>query len=200
MYRVNDFIQKVVKKAGESSKTDEAKFWQKVGEDQQLLVRLSLDLLFKDIDESIIDRVDIDKVVAKPVTDLHFSNTDKVFDFIINTVKEAIKEKSSSTPVPPPTPNKKIKVTFKGGEDALVDGQASKEIELTGTTPTGPVGLKGITWPTVTIKTEKASTKQRDGLKWAATGGVTGTKEQTDFNGLSSASDVVLTVVTKAKS
>ena len=77
MYRVNDFIQKVVKKAGESSKTDEAKFWQKVGEDQQLLVRLSLDLLFKDIDESIIDRVDIDKVVAKPVTDLHFSNTDK---------------------------------------------------------------------------------------------------------------------------
>lgn len=199
MYRVNDFIQKVVKKAGESSKTDEAKFWQKVGEDQQLLVRLSLDLLFKDIDESIIDRVDIDKVVAKPVTDLHFSNTDKVFDFIITTVKEAIKEKSSSTPVPPPA-NKKIKVTFKGGEDALVDGQASKEIELTGNTPTGPVGLKGITWPTVTIKTEKATTKQRDGLKWAATGGVTGTKEQTDFNSLSSASDVVLTVVTKAKS
>lgn len=199
MYRVNDFIQKVVKKAGESSKTDEAKFWQKVGEDQQLLVRLSLDLLFKDIDESIIDRVDIDKVVAKPVTDLHFSNTDKVFDFIITTVKEAIKEKSSSTPVPPPA-NKKIKVTFKGGEDALVDGQASKEIELTGTTPTGPVGLKGIAWPTVTIKTEKTATKQRDGLKWAATGGVTGTKEQTEFNSLTSASDVVLTVVTKAKS
>ena len=199
MYRVNDFIQKVIKKAGESSKTDEAKFWQKVGEDQQLLVRLSLDLLFKDIDESIIDRVDIDKVVAKPVTDLHFSNTDKVFDFIITTVKEAIKEKTDPTPVPPPA-NKKIKVTFKGGEDALVDGQASKEIELTGNTPAGPVGLKGITWPTVTIKTEKATTKQRDGLKWAATGGVTGTKEQTDFNGLSSASDVVLTVVTKAKS
>lgn len=198
MYRVNDFIQKVVKKAGESSKTDEAKFWQKVGEDQQLLVRLSLDLLFKDIDESIIDRVDIDKVVAKPVTDLHFSNTDKVFDFIITTVKEAIKEKTDPTPVPPPA-NKKIKVTFKGGEDALVDGQASKEIELTGTSPSGPVGLKGITWPTVTIKTEKATTKQRDGLKWAATGGVTGTKEQTEFNSLTSATDVVLTVVTKAK-
>jgi len=51
-----------------------------------------------------------------------------------------------------------------------------------------------------TIKTEKAATKQRDGLKWTATGGITGVKEQAEINNSSSATDVVLTVVTKAKS
>ena len=81
----------------------------------------------------------------------------------------------------------------------MVDGKASKVQQLTGANATDPVSLAGITWPAVTIKTEKAATKQRDGLKWTATGGVTGVKEQSDFATLTSATDITLTVVTKAK-
>ena len=197
MYNINKFIEAVVKKANESSKPEVAKFWQNVGENQQVLIHLRLELNKAGFDETIITKVPVDSMVAKDVSSVSKTEPELIAAFVIKSMKEVIKAKVSGAPSTPA--NKKIKVTFKGGEDALVDGQASKEIELTGTTPTGPVGLKGLAWPTVTIKTEKAATKQRDGLKWIATGGVTGTKEQSEFNSLTSASDVVLTVVTKSK-
>ena len=190
MYNINKFIEAVVKKANESSKPDVAKFWQNVGENQQVLIHLRLELNKAGFDETIITKVPVDSMVAKDVSGVSKTEPELIAAFVIKSMKEVIKAKVSGAPSTPA--NKKIKVTFKGGE-------ASKEVTLTGTTPTGPVGLKGLAWPTVTIKTEKAATKQRDGLKWIATGGVTGTKEQSEFNSLTSASDVVLTVATKSK-
>lgn len=93
MYRVNDFIQKIVKKAGEENKTDVSKFWKNVGEDQQLLVRVSLELIVAGIDESIINVVDIDKFIEKDITTLRFSNPEQIFDFVSKSFGEEIKEK-----------------------------------------------------------------------------------------------------------
>lgn len=93
MYRVNDFIQKIVKKAGEENKTDVSKFWKNVGEDQQLLVRVSLELIVAGIDESIINVVDIDKFIEKDIATLRFSNPEQIFDFVSKSFGEEIKEK-----------------------------------------------------------------------------------------------------------
>lgn len=93
MYRVNDFIQKIVKKAGEENKTDVSKFWKNVGEDQQLLVRVSLELIVAGIDESIINVVDIDKFIEKDIATLKFSNPEQIFDFVSKSFGEEIKEK-----------------------------------------------------------------------------------------------------------
>lgn len=93
MYRVNDFIQKIVKKAGEENKTDVSKFWKNVGEDQQLLVRVSLELIVAGIDESIINVVDIDKFIEKDIASLRFSNPEQIFDFVSKSFGEEIKEK-----------------------------------------------------------------------------------------------------------
>ena len=93
MYRVNDFIQKIVKKAGEENKTDVSKFWKNVGEDQQLLVRVSLELIVAGIDESIINVVDIDKFIEKDITTLRFSNPEQIFDFVSKSFGDEIKEK-----------------------------------------------------------------------------------------------------------
>lgn len=202
MYNINKFIESVVKKANETSKTEAAKFWQGVGENQQVLIHLRLELNKAGFDETVITQVPVDAIVAKDVSNVSKTEPELIAAFVIESIKEVIKAKvSGTTPVPPPPPagNKKIKVTFKGGEDALIDGQASKEVTLTGNSPTAPVGLKGLAWPTVTIKTEKAATKQRDGLKWTATGGITGVKEQAEINNSASATDIELTVVTKAK-
>lgn len=93
MYRVNDFIQKIVKKAGEENKTDVSKFWKNVGEDQQLLVRVSLELIVAGIDESIINVVDIDKFIEKDIATLRFSNPEQIFDFVSKSFGDEIKEK-----------------------------------------------------------------------------------------------------------
>lgn len=93
MYRVNDFIQKIVKKAGEENKTDVSKFWKNVGEDQQLLVRVSLELIVAGIDESIINVVDIDKFIEKDIATLKFSNPEQIFDFVSKSFGDEIKEK-----------------------------------------------------------------------------------------------------------
>lgn len=93
MYRVNDFIQKIVKKAGEENKTDVSKFWKNVGEDQQLLVRVSLELIVAGIDESIINVVDIDKFIEKDISTLRFSNPEQIFDFVSKSFGDEIKEK-----------------------------------------------------------------------------------------------------------
>ena len=253
MYNIDDFINKVVKKANETSKLDVGKFWRAVGNNQQVLLALRLELNKIGVDETVVTRCDVDKLIAEDITGVKLSDVTKVIEFVnksftkviketlgglvppsppslstIYTKKVTVKSKnyfikpadetkfnagqevdawdgtSSTTTkikkeITPPPANKKIKVTFKGGEDALVDGQASKEVTVTGTSPAGPVGLKGLAWPTVTIKTEKAATKERDGLKWTATGGITGVKEQAEINSSTSASDIVLTVVTKAK-
>lgn len=199
MYNIDKFINEVVKKANETSKLDVGKFWRAVGDNQQVLLALRLELNKIGVDETVVTRANVDKLIAEDITGVKLSDVTKVIEFVNKSFTKVLK---GVTTVAPPTPpeNKKIKVTFKGGEDALIDGQASKEVIVTGNSPTAPVGLKGLAWPTVTIKTEKAATKQRDGLKWTATGGVTGVKEQAEINNSSSATDVVLTVVTKAKS
>ena len=198
MYNIDKFINEVVKKANEISKLDVGKFWRAVGDNQQVLLALRLELNKIGVDETVVTRANVDKLIAEDITGVKLSDVTKVIEFVNKSFTKVLK---GVTTVAPPTPpaNKKIKVTFKGGEDALIDGQASKEVTVTGNSPTAPVGLKGLAWPTVTIKTEKAATKQRDGLKWTATGGVTGVKEQAEINNSSSATDVVLTVVTKAK-
>lgn len=195
MYNIDKFINEVVKKANETSKLDVGKFWRAVGDNQQVLLALRLELNKIGVDETVITRANVDKLIAEDITGVKLSDVTKVIEFVNKSFTKVLK---GVTTVAPPA-NKKIKVTFKGGEDALVDGQASKEVTVTGNSPTAPVGLKGLAWPTVTIKTEKAATKQRDGLKWTVTGGVTGVKEQAEINNSSSATDVVLTVVTKAK-
>ena len=199
MYNIDKFINEVVKKANETSKLDVGKFWRAVGDNQQVLLALRLELNKIGVDETVVTRANVDKLIAEDIAGVKLSDVTKVIEFVNKSFTKVLK---SVTTVAPPTPpaNKKIKVTFKGGEDALIDGQASKEVTVTGNSPTAPVGLKGLAWPTVTIKTEKAATKQRDGLKWTATGGITGVKEQAEINNSSSATDVVLTVVTKAKS
>lgn len=199
MYNIDKFINEVVKKANETSKLDVGKFWRAVGDNQQVLLALRLELNKIGVDETVVTRANVDKLIAEDITGVKLSDVTKVIEFVNKSFTKVLK---SVTTVAPPTPpaNKKIKVTFKGGEDALIDGQASKEVTVTGNSPTAPVGLKGLAWPTVTIKTEKAATKQRDGLKWTATGGITGVKEQAEINNSNSASDIVLTVVTKAKS
>lgn len=199
MYNIDKFINEVVKKANETSKLDVGKFWRAVGDNQQVLLALRLELNKIGVDETVVTRANVDKLIAEDITGVKLSDVTKVIEFVNKSFTKVLK---AVTTVAPPTPpaNKKIKVTFKGGEDALIDGQASKEVTVTGNSPTAPVGLKGLAWPTVTIKTEKAATKQRDGLKWTATGGITGVKEQAEINNSSSATDVVLTVVTKAKS
>lgn len=199
MYNIDKFINEVVKKANETSKLDVGKFWRAVGDNQQVLLALRLELNKIGVDETVVTRANVDKLIAEDITGVKLSDVTKVIEFVNKSFTKVLK---GVTTVAPPTPpaNKKIKVTFKGGEDALIDGQASKEVTVTGNSPTAPVGLKGLAWPTVTIKTEKAATKQRDGLKWTATGGITGVKEQAEINNSNSASDVVLTVVTKAKS
>lgn len=199
MYNIDKFINEVVKKANETSKLDVGKFWRAVGDNQQVLLALRLELNKIGVDETVVTRANVDKLIAEDITGVKLSDVTKVIEFVNKSFTKVLK---GVTTVAPPTPpaNKKIKVTFKGGEDALVDGQASKEVTVTGNSPTAPVGLKGLAWPTVTIKTEKAATKQRDGLKWTTTGGITGVKEQAEINNSTSASDVVLTVVTKAKS
>lgn len=199
MYNIDKFINEVVKKANETSKLDVGKFWRAVGNNQQVLLALRLELNKIGVDETVVTRANVDKLIAEDITGVKLSDVTKVIEFVNKSFAKVLK---GVTTVAPPTPpaNKKIKVTFKGGEDALIDGQASKEVTVTGNSPTAPVGLKGLAWPTVTIKTEKAATKQRDGLKWTATGGITGVKEQAEINNSSSATDVVLTVVTKAKS
>ena len=199
MYNIDKFINEVVKKANETSKLDVGKFWRAVGDNQQVLLALRLELNKIGVDETVVTRANVDKLIAEDITGVKLSDVTKVIEFVNKSFTKVLK---GVTTVAPPTPpaNKKIKVTFKGGEDALIDGQASKEVTVTGNSPTAPVGLKGLAWPTVTIKTEKAATKQRDGLKWTATGGVTGVKEQAEINNSNSASDIVLTVVTKAKS
>lgn len=100
MYRVNDFIQKIVKKAGEENKTDVSKFWKNVGEDQQLLVRVSLELIVAGIDESIINVVDIDKFIEKDIATLKFSNPEQIFDFVSKSFGEEIKEKLNAGGTP----------------------------------------------------------------------------------------------------
>lgn len=100
MYRVNDFIQKIVKKAGEENKTDVSKFWKNVGEDQQLLVRVSLELIVAGIDESIINVVDIDKFIEKDIATLRFSNPEQIFDFVSKSFGEEIKEKLNAGGTP----------------------------------------------------------------------------------------------------
>jgi hypothetical protein len=199
MYNIDKFINEVVKKANETSKLDVGKFWRAVGDNQQVLLALRLELNKIGVDETVVTRANVDKLIAEDITGVKLSDVTKVIEFVNKSFNKVLK---GVTTVAPPTPpaNKKIKVTFKGGEDALIDGQASKEVTVTGNSPTAPVGLKGLAWPTVTIKTEKAAAKQRDGLKWTATGGITGVKEQAEINNSSSATDVVLTVVTKAKS
>lgn len=199
MYNIDKFINEVVKKANETSKLDVGKFWRAVGDNQQVLLALRLELNKIGVDETVVTRANVDKLIAEDITGVKLSDVTKVIEFVNKSFTKVLK---GVTTVAPPTPpaNKTIKVTFKGGEDALIDGQASKEVTVTGNSPTAPVGLKGLAWPTVTIKTEKAATKQRDGLKWTATGGVTGVKEQAEINNSTSATDVVLTVVTKAKS
>ena len=199
MYNIDKFINEVVKKANETSKLDVGKFWRAVGDNQQVLLALRLELNKIGVDETVVTRANVDKLIAEDITGVKLSDVTKVIEFVNKSFTKVLK---GVTTVAPPTPpaNKKIKVTFKGGEDALIDGQASKEVTVTGNSPTAPVGLKGLAWPTVTIKTEKAATKQRDGLKWTATGGITGVKEQAEINNSNSASDIVLTVVTKAKS
>lgn len=199
MYNIDKFINEVVKKANETSKLDVGKFWRAVGDNQQVLLALRLELNKIGVDETVVTRANVDKLIAEDITGVKLSDVTKVIEFVNKSFTKVLK--GVVTPAPPTPPaNKKIKVTFKGGEDALIDGQASKEVTVTGNSPTAPVGLKGLAWPTVTIKTEKAATKQRDGLKWTATGGITGVKEQAEINNSSSATDVVLTVVTKAKS
>lgn len=199
MYNIDKFINEVVKKANETSKLDVGKFWRAVGDNQQVLLALRLELNKIGVDETVVTRANVDKLIAEDITGVKLSDVTKVIEFVNKSFTKVLK---GVTTVAPPTPpaNKKIKVTFKGGEDALIDGQASKEVTVTGNSPTAPVGLKGLAWPTVTIKTEKAATKQRDGLKWTATGGVTGVKEQAEINNSNSATDITLTVVTKAKS
>lgn len=199
MYNIDKFINEVVKKANETSKLDVGKFWRAVGDNQQVLLALRLELNKIGVDETVVTRANVDKLIAEDITGVKLSDVTKVIEFVNKSFTKVLK---GVTTVAPPTPPaaKKIKVTFKGGEDALIDGQASKEVTVTGNSPTAPVGLKGLAWPTVTIKTEKAATKQRDGLKWTATGGITGVKEQAEINNSSSATDVILTVVTKAKS
>ena len=198
MYNIDKFINEVVKKANETSKLDVGKFWRAVGDNQQVLLALRLELNKIGVDETVVTRANVDKLIAEDITGVKLSDVTKVIEFVNKSFTKVLK---GVTTVAPPTPpaNKTIKVTFKGGEDALIDGQASKEVTVTGNSPTAPVGLKGLAWPTVTIKTEKAATKQRDGLKWTATGGITGVKEQTEINNSSSATDIILTVVTKAK-
>lgn len=198
MYNIDKFINEVVKKANENSKLDVGKFWRAVGDNQQVLLALRLELNKIGVDETVVTRANVDKLIAEDITGVKLSDVTKVIEFVNKSFTKVLK---GVTTVAPPTPpaNKKIKVTFKGGEDALIDGQASKEVTVTGNSPTAPVGLKGLAWPTVTIKTEKAATKQRDGLKWTATGGITGVKEQAEINNSSSATDITLTVVTKAK-
>lgn len=199
MYNIDKFINEVVKKANETSKLDVGKFWRAVGDNQQVLLALRLELNKIGVDETVVTRANVDKLIAEDITGVKLSDVTKVIEFVNKSFTKVLKGVTTVAPPSPPA-NKKIKVTFKGGEDALIDGQASKEVTVTGNSPTAPVGLKGLAWPTVTIKTEKAATKQRDGLKWTATGGITGVKEQAEINNSNSASDVVLTVVTKAKS
>ena len=198
MYNIDKFINEVVKKANETSKLDVGKFWRAVGDNQQVLLALRLELNKIGVDETVITRANVDKLIAEDITGVKLSDVTKVIEFVNKSFTKVLK---GVTTVAPPTPPaaKKITITFKGGEDAMVDGKASKVQQLTGANATDPVSLAGITWPAVTIKTEKAATKQRDGLKWTATGGVTGVKEQSDFATLTSATDITLTVVTKAK-
>lgn len=199
MYNIDKFINEVVKKANETSKLDVGKFWRAVGNNQQVLLALRLELNKIGVDETVVTRANVDKLIAEDITGVKLSDVTKVIEFVNKSFTKVLKGITTAAPPTPPA-NKKIKVTFKGGEDALIDGQPSKEVTVTGNSPTAPVGLKGLAWPTVTIKTEKVATKQRDGLKWTATGGITGVKEQAEINNSTSATDVVLTVVTKAKS
>ena len=198
MYNIDKFINEVVKKANETSKLDVGKFWRAVGDNQQVLLALRLELNKIGVDETVVTRVNVDKLIAEDITGIELSNTTKVIEFVNKSFAKVIKEAVTVAPPTPPAP-KRITITFKGGEDAMVDGKVSKVQQLTGANATDPVSLAGITWPLVTIKTSKAATKERDGLKWDASGGVKGVKEQGDFATLTSESDITLTVVTKDK-
>lgn len=89
-------------------------------------------------------------------------------------------------------------VTFKADNFSLVDGQATKVVQVQG--PTDPVSLATLEFPAVTIKPEHQATKKvNDAGNWKLTGAQTGNKTEVQIKALSINGNLTVTVITAAK-
>lgn len=102
MYNIDKFLDKVVKKANEDGKTTVATFWGNLRRSQQLLLALRLELSKVGIDETVIKRVDVEKLINKDITGMKYSNIPVVAKFIFSSFKSVIKETLGAPVVPGP--------------------------------------------------------------------------------------------------
>ena len=102
MYNIDKFLDKVVKKANEDGKTAVATFWGKLRRSQQLLLSLRLELSKVGIDETVIKRVDVEKLINKDITGIKYSNIPVVAKFIFSSFESVIKETLGAPAVPGP--------------------------------------------------------------------------------------------------
>ena len=97
---VSTLTEHIVPTFWTKQKLDVGKFWRAVGDNQQVLLALRLELNKIGVDETVITRANVDKLIAEDITGVKLSDVTKVIEFVNKSFTKVLK---GVTTVAPPT-------------------------------------------------------------------------------------------------